>query len=113
MPHYDLSGINQGSTYSLTFRAVDSAGLPVSLSGYLIRSTIREKYSSITGISSFNSSITTPNSGICNIALTASGAAAIPSNVYLYSVESYLPDESDVIKLLYGHAYVNPELVLS
>jgi hypothetical protein len=109
--HYDLSGISQGSTYSLTFRAVDSAGVPVSLSGYSIRSTIREKYSSTTGIASFNSSITTPNSGICNIALTASGAAAIAAGIYLYSVEVENYSTLDVIKLLDGHAYVNPEIL--
>lgn len=110
MPHFDLSGIYQGSTFSLLFRAVNCAGAPMDLSGYNIRSTIREKYSSTTGIASFDSTIVTPSSGICSIALTASGAASIAPNVYLYDCEVENPITLDTMKLLYGHALVNPQI---
>lgn len=111
MPHLDLSGISNGSTFSLLFRAVNCAGIPINLSGYSIRSTIKEKYSSSTGISSFNSLIVNPTSGICTISLTASGSAAIPPNVYLYSVEVENYSTLDTMKLLEGHALINPEVL--
>lgn len=110
MPHYDISGFSQGSTYSLLFRAVDSVGTPISLSGYNIRSTIRESYADSTGVASFNSVITVPESGICNLSMSATNTALIPAKIYLWDCEAYTSSESDVIKLLYGHLYCNPQV---
>lgn len=111
MPHFDITG-NQGSTFSLTFRAIDCAGAAVSLSGYSLNSVIKESYSAVSGVTSFNAITTVPESGICNISLTASGSAAIPSMVYLYQVEASNPVTFDVIKLLYGHFLLEPAALI-
>lgn len=110
MPHYDLSG-SQGSTFSLTFRARTCAGGIFNLSGYSISSSIREKYSSYTGIGSFNSSIIVPESGICNINLNATGMAALPVGILLYNVEVQNSGGLNVLKPLEGHFMIHPDFI--
>ncbi len=110
MPQYHLSGINQGSTYSLLLRAVDISGNAIDLTNYTLRSSIRVKYTDTVNISQFDLIKVNASNGIFNVALTATGAAAIPAAVYLYDIEAALAAEADVIKLMYGYCYVHPQI---
>ena len=108
MPHYNISGY-QGSTYSLTFIVKNYGGTVFNLSGYSIRSAIRERYTSSTGIAEFTSSIVVPESGICSISLNATGMAALAPNIYIYGTEVYNSGGLNVIKPLEGYFEVLPD----
>lgn len=110
MPHYNISGYN-GSTYSLTFIVKNYGGTVFNLSGYSIRSAIRERYSSSTGIAEFTSSIVVPESGICSISLNATGMAALAPNVYMYNVEVANSGNLNVLKPIEGYFIVHPDFI--
>ena len=108
MPHYNLSGIHQGSTFSLLFKARTCAGATIDLTDYSINSSIREKYSATTGVTSFTSAITVPTSGICSISLTAAQTSGLASNIYIYSVNTSNSSTLDSFNLLEGYLLIDP-----
>lgn len=108
MPNYNIEELFPGQSYSLTFRAETSSGIPINLSGYNIYSSIRERFSSSTGISSFNSNIVTPSSGVCTISLTSLQTSGLAAGVYIYSVYTKNSSTLDSIPLLDGYLPINP-----
>lgn len=109
MAKYNLSGY-AGSSFSLTFTVKSCGGGNLSLSGYSIRSAIREKLSASTGIAEFVSSIIIPESGICNISMNATGTAALPPGVLLYDVEVQNSGGLNVLKPINGYFIVYPQV---
>lgn len=108
MASHNLSGISPGNSFSLLFRAKTCAGATVDLSGYSIFSTIKEKYSSSTGIASFTSTISVPESGICNISLSPTQTSGLYSQAFVYSVGVENTDTLDSFNLLNGYLFVDP-----
>lgn len=108
MPAYNIEQITAGSSFSLVFRAQTSAGTPINLSGYSINSSIKEKYSSSTGIASFTSNITVPESGLCNVSLSAAQTSGLAAGVYVYQIYSNNTGTLDNISLLDGYLPIGP-----
>jgi len=107
MPHLDLEAKNN-TTFSLLFKAKDCEGAGINLSGYSINSYIKEKYSASTGIASFTSTITVPQSGICSISLSSLETSGLAPNVYIYNITCNNTTITDVFSILEGHLLINP-----
>lgn len=103
MPHYNIEELSPGQSFSLNFQAEAIDGVPLNLNGYNIYSSIKEKYSSVTGITSFNCNIVTPDSGICNASLTALQTSGLAPGVYIYSIYTKDLNTLDSIPLLEGY----------
>ena len=108
MNSYNLD-IYQGGNFNVTLRASNSDGTPINLSGYTVRSNLREFYSSTGAETSFTCTILNYESGIVKLSMTPSGTAALKCDQYVYCVECANAADTDVIKFLRGYAYVFPE----
>lgn len=84
---YNISAI-QGSTLLLNITCRDSAGIPLNLTNYNVRSYVRDKYSA-TGIAlNLNPIIYSPaTSGIVQISGNADDMANLKVHQYIYDVE--------------------------
>lgn len=107
MAQYTDITIDQGSTYSGKIPVVGSNKLPVDLSNYSARGQIRRSYASSTSVS-FSTSIEEPTSGIVFINLTPAQTGAMKPGRYVFDVEIYNEDESDVIRICEGQAEITP-----
>lgn len=110
MPSFDISDAYQYSDYSLIFQAKDNNGIPIDLSSYTLGSCIREKFSSSTGIASFITQISGPESGVCQANLSANQTSGMPPNTYIYSIQATANDLSTTFNLLQGYLNINPAI---
>jgi hypothetical protein len=102
--------VDQGSTYSGRIPVVGANGLPVNLTGYFVRGQIRRSYSSLTSIA-FTCSIEDPLTGVVFINLSPQQTALIKPGRYVFDVEIYNADESDVIRISEGQVDVTPRVI--
>lgn len=107
MAQYTDIIIDQGSTYSGKIPVIGSNKLAVDLTGYSARGQIRRSYQSLTSIS-FSTSIDDPTSGVIFINLTPAQTAALKAGRYVFDVEIYNANSSDVIRVCEGQAEVTP-----
>ena len=112
MAQYSDITIDQGSTYIGRIPVVDSNKLPVDLTAYEARGQIRRSYTSINAVS-FNTLIDDPESGVVTISLSPQETADMRPGRYVFDVEIYTADESDVIRISEGQVEVTPRATLS
>ena len=99
--------IDQGSTYTGKIIVTGDNKLPIDLTGFSARSQIRKAYKSLNA-TSFHCSIDDPLSGEIFISLTPAETGAMKAGRYLFDVEIYNIDESDVIRVSEGQVEVTP-----
>lgn len=107
MAQYTDIVIDQGSTYSGKIPVVGANGLPVDLTGFSARGQIRRSYQSLTSVN-FSTSIENPTSGVIFINLTPDQTGAMKPGRYVFDVEIFNTDETDVIRVCEGQAEVTP-----
>jgi hypothetical protein len=107
MAQYTDIIIDQGSTYSGKIPVIGANKLPVNLTGFSARGQIRRSYSSLTSIS-FTTNIDDYASGIIFISLTPAQTGAMKPGRYVFDVEIYNANGSDVIRVSEGQAEVTP-----
>lgn len=103
--------VDQGSTWNLSLRWLDSNGAPVNLTGYAARMHIRESCDASTIIENLtteNGGITVTSSGYVNLTLTATETAAMTAGDYVYDVE--LVVDTTVTRILEGELTVRCEV---
>jgi len=99
--------IDQGTTYTLSLTATDSAGSPINLSGCSISAQLR-KSPAASNYTSFSTSIT-GSTGQFILTLAATASSAISSGKYMYDVE--LTNSSGIIsRIVQGTALIDPEI---
>ena len=109
---YELN-ITQGSSFNIRLTAKDTDGNYINLSGYTVSGYIRNRYSDTSYLLDMEPTIVTGGtpdaifSGKVDVALAATGTAALPITQAMYDIEVYKNDQ--VIKLLNGKANVHPE----
>lgn len=97
--------IDQGATFNTEILLTDDAGNVLDLSGYTGLSQLRKSYSS----SSATSFSVTLNSGMVQLALTATQTAAITAGRYVYDV--FLTDSSNTVtRVVEGIVTVTPRV---
>jgi len=101
--------VYQGDKFTAGININDDAGLPMNLSGYDARGTIRTSYSA-PGIQNFNCSFVNPVSGTLALSLSSLETSALPATQLLYDIEAYTSGDSDVFKILRGYVNVYPEV---
>ena len=105
---YNISAI-QGSTLLLNLNVKNSDGTYMNLSGYTVRSFVREQYSSTGVLLNLNPNIhSSMISGLVLISGTATGMANLKVGEYVYDVELSGASEY-VIKPIVGYFQVGPE----
>jgi hypothetical protein len=107
MAQYTDITIDQGSTYSGKIPVIGANKLPVNLTGFSARGQIRRSYSSLTSIN-FSTSIQDPVSGEIFINLTPTQTAAMKPGRYVFDVEIYNNNQTNVIRVCEGQAEVTP-----
>jgi hypothetical protein len=111
MAQYTDIIIDQGSTYLGKLPVIGANTLPVDLTGYAVRGQIRRSYSSLTSIS-FLATIDDAEGGIVFISLTPTQTASLKPGRYVFDVEIYNSDESDVIRISEGQVTVMPRVTI-
>ena len=107
MAQYTDIIIDQGSTYSGKIPVVGANKLPIDLTGFDARGQIRRSYSSLNYVA-FSTSIDDPESGIVFINLTPIQTGNLKPGRYVFDVEIYNDDETDVIRICEGQVDVTP-----
>lgn len=107
MAQYTDITIDQGSTYSGKIPVIGANKLPVDLTDFDARGQIRRSYSSLTSVN-FSTSIDDPTSGEIFINLTPTQTGAMKPGRYVFDVEIYNADETDVIRVCEGQAEITP-----
>ena len=107
MAQYTDITIDQGSTYSGKIPVIGANKLPVDLTGFSARGQIRRSYSSLTFVN-FSTSIDDPSSGEIYINLTPTQTGAMKPGRYVFDVEIYNINETDVIRVCEGQAEITP-----
>jgi hypothetical protein len=107
MAQYTDITIDQGSTYSGKIPVIGANKLPVDLTNFDARGQIRRSYSSLTSVN-FSTSIDDPTSGEIFINLTPTQTGAMKPGRYVFDVEIYNADETDVIRVCEGQAEITP-----
>jgi hypothetical protein len=104
--------IEQGADFGLDFAMSNSDNTPIDLTGAIVRSQIREKYSSPNPLVYFTGTVLDGPAGTAKISLTASQTSAIAAtdtNAYVYDIEVAFPTGS-VVRILEGNVAVSPEV---
>ena len=107
MQNYDIN-LFAGRSFVVSTMANDSMGNALNLSGYNIRSFIKQNISDTTGIASFNATITNAISGFITLQMDPTGTLSLAPNRYLYDAEVYLPNSGDAVSILWGYVNVFP-----
>ena len=107
MAQYTDITIDQGSTYSGKIPVVGANKIAVDLTGFNSRGQIRRSYSSLTSVE-FSTNIEDPESGEIFINLTPAQTSEMKPGRYVFDVEIYNEDESDVIRVCEGQAEITP-----
>jgi hypothetical protein len=106
---YDIL-INQGKSFTIGLTVKDDAGNPFDLSGYGIRSKIKETYGLTGVLAQFSGVVTLAASGQILLSMTPAETAALPVTEGVYDVECFNGDETDIFKALGGYVVIQPEV---
>ncbi len=99
--------IDQGTTYTLSLTATDSAGSPINLSGCTVSAQLR-KSPAATNYTPFSASIT-GTTGQFILTLAATSSSAINPGKYMYDVE-LTTSLGIVSRIVQGTALIDPEI---
>ena len=100
-------GIDQGTTFSVTFTVNDDTGVARNLSTYTARSQMRRSYTT-TANTAFTVSIDNPLDGEILLALSATQSSALRPGRYVYDVE-LVSNTTTVERIVEGIVTVFPE----
>ncbi len=110
----DSTPIQMGATYTLNATLYNSStsGSRYNLTGYGVRSKIRERYDSTAVVASFTAAILAATAGPVRLSLTAVQTAALTEGYYVYDAEAYSSTTSTatVLRFLEGRVQVTPEV---
>ena len=109
MDSYDFE-ITKGSSFGVSLTVKDFEGIPLNLSGYNVRSTLRHRFGETGKLTDFFVSILTPESGLIFMSLSPATTINLPITQGVYDVEVYNGNETDVFKVLNGYAVIIPEV---
>jgi hypothetical protein len=111
---YDIIA-DQGSTLNRALVYLDSADVPVDLTGYDAALQVRENYGSTALVLSVSTAGTAPGivlggtAGTIDVSVSASVMADVPAGVYVYDLELDGGDDG-VVKPVRGQFEVRPEV---
>ena len=106
---YDFT-IYQGQAFSALLIATDQYGNPLNLSGYTPTGTIRQNYSSISGLLNFTCSVVAPaNSGYVSVSLSPTQTSTLYPDVFIYDLWVINTGIPDAVRFMGGNFNVNPE----
>lgn len=100
--------IDQGSTFTLSLTATDSAGDPINLSGYSVSAQLRKSFSS-TNYYNFDASITGSTGNIL-LTLSATTSATAQYGRYMYDVFITNGSTNEVTRIVQGTAIIDPQV---
>ncbi len=100
-------GIDQGTTFSVTFTVNDDTGTARDLSTYTARSQMRRSYTASAN-TAFTANIFLPLSGELVLELSATQTASLKPGRYVYDVE-LVSNTSTVERIVEGIVTVFPE----
>ena len=100
--------IDAGADYSIIVTANQSNGDPLNLTGYTVRSQVRNSYASPTAYD-FTASIFAATSGKIRLSMTAAQTSAIKPGRYLYDVE-ITSANNEKRRVLEGIIIITPEI---
>jgi hypothetical protein len=117
--NYNLDVI-QGSTFSAQLFAKNADGTAIDLSGYEVRGVVKYNYGTGVALVNLNPAVNTGQapplntytaaSGVVDVSIPATGAAALPVTIGVYDIEMYSAGETEVRKLLDGRVRIHPEV---
>ena len=110
MAQYTDIIIDQGSSYSGKIPVIGFNNLPVNLNGFLARGQIRKSYSSLTAVDFTAVVDNNPSTGIVYVSLTPQQTAEMKPGRYVFDVEIYNSNTSEVIRISEGQATVTPRV---
>jgi len=105
--------IEQGATYDQTFLFKNKeTGTPLDFTGYASRMQLRTAYDAehpTVSLDEGDGMTTGGTAGTIRVQMTPAQTGAIASREYVYDVEIYAYEETDVQRMLQGVAIVTPE----
>jgi hypothetical protein len=101
--------VEQGSTFNKQISVKDPAGVPIDLTGAVIRGMIRGTYNDVSPLATFTINCPTPTTGIFYIILSAAVTAAFDFVKALYDIEIAYPDGT-VVRILQGNVILSREV---
>lgn len=109
--YFNISG-TQGETLLMNLTCTNSDGTYINLSGYGARGYAKQNFAGTSILFNLNPNIISYVSGVIQISGSATGLAAITSNVYPYDIECYVSGGNDpyTFKPIRGYLYVFPEV---
>jgi hypothetical protein len=96
--------IDQGATFESSFTLTDEDGVGLDLGSHVGNSHMRQYYTSTTF---YAFTVTTSNTGIVTLSMTANATNVIPAGRYTYDVELTAPN-GNVSRVVEGVASVMP-----
>lgn len=101
--------IDQGATFSATLKIVANTNVPIDLTGYTARASVRKNYSDDDALADFTVTIQSPaTDGVLVMGLTATETAALSAVNGVYDVE-IVSGSGVVTRVLQGKATISPE----
>lgn len=101
--------VDQGSNYNGKIPVFSKNGLPIDITGFSSRGQIRKNHMSLTAID-FTTQIDNPELGEVFISLTPEQTSLMKPGRYVFDVEIYNDDESNVIRIAEGQVEVTPRV---
>lgn len=102
----------RGSFFSIRLTLTDDGDVPLNLTFYTIKGSIKNKYSDVNALVILNVDIVNAASGIVDLSLPSSITKNLPITELVYDIEKY--ETSNVEqkeKILQGRIFVNPSVV--
>jgi hypothetical protein len=109
MAVYSNLYIDQGADFSSIVTVENVLGQLFDLTNYSARGQIRKTYSSSNSID-FSANIPNPQSGEILLELTSSQTREMKAGRYVYDVEIFTSNDTEVIRVVEGQIMVNPEV---
>lgn len=100
--------LDQGTTFTTYLALTNTDGSVLNLTGYTARGQIRKWYTS-NSYTTFTISITQPNDGYINLALTANTTANMEPGRYVYDIEA-VDSLGTITRVIEGIVTVTPEV---
>lgn len=98
--------IDQGTTFSTVITINDSAGTPVDLTYYTVKSQFRKTYNST---NAYSFSVSANSTGAITMSINATASAAVPAGRYVYDL--VLTDIAGAAsRVVEGQVTINPSV---
>jgi hypothetical protein len=101
--------IQQGSTFDYQIGVKDPSGIPIDLTGAVIRGMIRGTYNDVSPLATFTINCPTPTNGIFHIMLSAAVTALFNFTKALYDIEIAYPNGT-TDRILQGNVILSREV---